>query len=175
MKNIFNIIAVLGATIVVSAQTNVSIDMASSGNSNIIMEFNDKRPANTTGENKSLILPVAENINVNSVPGTIWLDAKDNTIKLINNTGAINLTLPGTDVKAPSANETQTEQGVIIGDDSSNAKGVLVLESTTQAMVLPHVDSVADVISPEPGSMVYDKSEKGIALFNGDRWTFWVE
>lgn len=186
MKNIFNIIALLGITLALSAQTKVSIEKDDTGNPSVLLEFNDRREAaktagsstvNVNGVNKSLILPVVEDINENSVPGTIWLDANDDIIKYKKSASeTVNMTLPSdTDVVAPTGSESTTEKGVIIGAESSTAKGVLVLESTTQAMVLPHVDSVADVINPEPGSMVYAKDEKGIALFNGERWTFWVK
>ena len=40
-------------------------------------------------------------------------------------------------------------------------------------MVLPVVNGVAAVVNPEAGSLVYDKQEKAIAVFNGVEWFFW--
>lgn len=64
----------------------------------------------------------------------------------------------------------------IIGAANSNAKGVLVLESTTKAMVLPQVAKTDDVKDPAPGMMVYIKKNgaKRLAVFNGAKWTYWA-
>lgn len=65
----------------------------------------------------------------------------------------------------------------IIGDNNSSVKnaGVLILESETKAMVLPHVDDVNKIINPSPGMLVYvnKNGAKRLAVFNGRRWSFW--
>ncbi|HRM13961.1 MAG TPA: hypothetical protein PLV47_13590, partial [Flavobacterium sp.] len=52
--------------------------------------------------------------------------------------------------------------------------GILVLEDSNKAMVLPKVPSPhLNIINPEPGMMVYDTTTKQLAVFNGKVWSFW--
>ena len=69
-----------------------------------------------------------------------------------------------------------TETGKsIIGASSSPADGVLVLESSNKAMVLPIVNDTNQIINPSPGMMVYlnKTGAKRLAIFNGTIWSFW--
>ena len=69
-----------------------------------------------------------------------------------------------------------TETGKsIIGASSSSADGVLVLESSSKAMVLPIVDNTNQIINPSPGMMVYlnKTGAKRLAVFNGTKWSYW--
>lgn len=63
----------------------------------------------------------------------------------------------------------------IIGANSTDADGVLVLESTTKAMVLPSVADTNNVLDPAPGMMVYinKAGAKRLAVYNGNSWTYW--
>lgn len=73
-------------------------------------------------------------------------------------------------------NVTETSAAkTIIGATTSNADGVLVLESNSQAMVLPTVQNTADIPSPAPGMMVYVNriGGKRLAVYNGSAWTYW--
>ncbi|MDO5656517.1 MAG: hypothetical protein Q4G27_10295 [Flavobacteriaceae bacterium] len=168
--------------LVVTLSAQVAIEKDYTGNPSVLLEFNDTRDAAKTatdgvteaiaGKNKTLILPIVETINANE-DGTIWFDAADNIIKYKSPAGTVNMTEAGSDVVSPAFAEIATPQGTIIGEETSTANGVLVLEANDKAMVLPVVDGIASVINPEPGSMVYDKQEKAIAIFNGDVWYFW--
>lgn len=160
----------------------VSIEKDFTGNSSVIMEFNDTREAAKTatgttainGVNKTLILPIVNEINAASVNGTIWFDATDDKIKYKkSSTEIIEMTGVGSDENSPLVTEIATTQGTIVGASASDAPGVLILEATDKAMVLPVVNGVAAVVNPEPGSMVYDNQEKAIAVFNGVEWFFW--
>ncbi|MBV7440490.1 hypothetical protein KRX57_03585 [Weeksellaceae bacterium TAE3-ERU29] len=72
------------------------------------------------------------------------------------------------------AENPEEPQGVIIGAQTSNAEGVLILESNNKALVLPHVnDPVTNMPSPEPGTICYDTASKSIAVFDGTNWYFW--
>ncbi|SIQ64345.1 hypothetical protein [Chryseobacterium indoltheticum] len=52
--------------------------------------------------------------------------------------------------------------------------GILVLEDTNKAMILPRVASPhLNIINPAPGMMVYDTTAKQLAVFNGTVWSFW--
>ncbi|MBS1571159.1 MAG: hypothetical protein JST62_02015, partial [Bacteroidetes bacterium] len=63
----------------------------------------------------------------------------------------------------------------IIGASSSLADGVLVLESTNKAMVLPMVTDTNNIPDPAPGMMVYinKTGAKRLAVYNGNKWTYW--
>lgn len=182
MNSMKIIISIIIATITTAALTaQVSIEKDFTGNPNVILEFNDRRDAAKTangttainGENKTLILPIVSEINSASSEGTIWFDANDNIIKYKSATGIINMTDAGSDESTPDFAEIATPNGTIVGAESTTAPGVLVLEATDKAMVLPVVNGVAAVVNPEPGSMVYDNQEKAIAVFNGVEWFFW--
>lgn len=63
------------------------------------------------------------------------------------------------------------DQGVILGSDESTAKGVLILESSDKAMVLPKIyDPAKNVTSPYPGMMCYDTRGGHVYFFNGLKW-----
>ena len=75
----------------------------------------------------------------------------------------------------PNITET-TAVGTIIGADSTSVNGVLILESATKAMVLPHVNSTDEIINPAPGMITYinKAGAQRLAVFNGAKWTFWM-
>lgn len=146
------------------------------------------------GQNKGLILPYVRTMptSPNVTPGTIILDATDQTkakvkyyapgnaladangwVDLSNNNEAnITTAMSG----QPTAVTEDTSSKAVIGATSSAARGVLVLESTTKAMVLPHVANTDDVKDPAPGMMVYinKTGAKRLAVFNGSKWTYWA-
>lgn len=71
---------------------------------------------------------------------------------------------------------TSAEQGTvaIMGASTSSALGVLVLESTNKALVLPKVSNAeTEIKSPVAGTMVYDLWSKSLAIFDGAKWNFW--
>ncbi len=64
--------------------------------------------------------------------------------------------------------------GVVLGADSSSASGVLVLESSDKALILPKVTNPhLNMKSPTIGAMCYDTTSKSIAIFNGKEWAYW--
>ncbi|MDG4947015.1 hypothetical protein NMK71_11390 [Weeksellaceae bacterium KMM 9713] len=177
MKTIINIIIASLTLGAMSAQVAIEKDVMSS--SSVILEFNDTRVGNSNGVNKALILPVVSTINSNSVAGTIWFDAAANKIQHFKMNGVdkqvVDMSAAGSDESTPSFDEeANISNGTIIGEETPNTPpGVLVLEANDKAMVLPVVDGVRAVINPEPGSMVYDRSTKSVAVFNGEVWSFW--
>jgi hypothetical protein len=61
-----------------------------------------------------------------------------------------------------------------MGASTSSASGVLVLESTSKALVLPKVaNAETGIKSPVVGTMVYDLYSKSLAIFDGAKWNFW--
>lgn len=146
------------------------------------------------GQNKGLILPYVRTMptSPNVTPGTMLLDASDQTKAKIkyyapgNSLADINgwVDLSNNNEANISATMTNQPTGIvedinsktIIGATSSPARGVLVLESTTKAMVLPQVATTDDVKDPAPGMMVYinKTGAKRLAVYNGSKWTYWA-
>ena len=153
-----------------------------------------------SGKNKGIILPYVRTLpsNTDVSPGTLLLDASENNATVakvrlfapsnsnadyrgwldMSNGSKANLnattdymTVQNTSTELPTAK-------AVIGSTTSSAKGVLVLESNTKAMVLPQVSSTDDIKNPAPGMMVYVKNttidKSTLAVFNGTSWAFWA-
>lgn len=143
----------------------------------VLLEF-------AANQNKGLILPYVRTMPASPAEGTLVLDASDPTkarVKYFNGNW-MDLSAQDADVTTALVNQPAAAQAVeapgartIIGALSSPADGVLVLESTTKAMVLPAVEDVQNIINPSPGMMVYiNKSgAKRLAIFNGSKWSYW--
>ncbi|WP_262152610.1 hypothetical protein [Chryseobacterium foetidum] len=150
----------------------------------VLLEF-------AAGENKGIILPYVRFVPQSPTEGTLLLDASNPTavrVKIYNannsfgTNGWLDLSGQAANISdamtvqpnfssAPEASSAKT----IIGDITSPANGVLILESKTKAMVLPIVADVQDILSPSPGMIVYvnKAGSKRLAVFNGSVWSFW--
>lgn len=148
-----------------------------SDKTSVLLEFADTN-------NKGIILPYVTSLPSSPEPGTILLDATSTNqarVKYFN--GSKGWTdLSGQDGNVSTEIDFQNlytakevNSKAIIGDASTTADGVLVLESKTKAMVLPIVTDVNNIPSPSPGMMVYVKgTNKRLAVFNGSKWSFWM-
>ncbi|MCW3161322.1 hypothetical protein [Chryseobacterium oryctis] len=160
------------AQVIIGNDTGTATDKTS-----VLLDF-------AAGENKGIILPAVRTIPTGTglVEGTIILDASDETkakVKYYNgswkdlsNGNEANIST----IMANQPNITEdTAKGAIIGANTSTADGVLILESTDKAMVLPQVNNTDDVINPAPGMMVYinKPGAKRLAVFNGAKWSYW--
>ncbi|MCY0978859.1 hypothetical protein PGH12_09720 [Chryseobacterium wangxinyae] len=137
------------------------------------------------GQNKGLILPYVRTMPTLPAGGTIVLDATSATaarVKFYNDSSWLDLSGQDANVTSALADQPTAAQApepvsakAIMGADSSSADGVLVLQSTTKAMILPIVDNVLNILSPSPGMMVYvnKAGAKRLAVFNGNKWSFW--
>jgi len=155
----------------------------------ISLEFGDS-PAL---QGKGIVLPWVTNTSAvtGSVTGTIFLDVSDKIIKYQNGAGSY-FNLSKNEITQVGTNNSFNTAGIVnttLQDglsDLSDAKvsigpiatpaipGVLVLETTNQAMILPKVASPhLNIVSPEPGTMVYDTVSRQLAVFNGTVWSFW--
>lgn len=136
------------------------------------------------GQNKGIILPAVTELPVGSglAEGTILLDATNPTEAKVAyyNGDWVDLSSGNeadiSDFIESQPNSDEVSKGVIIGAESSSADGVLILESTDKAMILPMVESTDDISNPAPGMMVYINNDevKRLAVFNGSKWTFWA-
>lgn len=146
----------------------------------VLLEF-------SKAQNKGIILPYVKTLPTNPTEGTIILDATNGSkakMKYYNGKWT-DLSVDEANIATHLAAQPSTPSGVngdtkvIIGSNTSTADGVLVLESTQKAMVLPRVNSTNDIINPAPGMMVYvnnpNTKEKLLAVFNGQSWSFWAK
>lgn len=128
------------------------------------------------GQNKGIVLPMVESLPTGSAAtnGTFLIDKTDGKVKVRQNGVWLNLT-SSSNLSSYSVNPSaDISDGVIIGATSSSASGVLVLESTNKALMLPKVASPhLNIKSPYPGLMCYDTVKNSIAVFNGEGWYYW--
>lgn len=138
--------------------------------------------------NRGLILPWVTNVAsvTGAINGTMAYDLADKKVKVKYASGWKDLSVnasgttidPLTTIDGAVIQNAATESStakVAIGALTS-APGVLVLEDTNKAMVLPKVaNPQTNIINPAPGMMVYDTATKLLAVFNGSVWTFWKQ
>lgn len=195
MKKSLNILLVLCATQLMFAQIAIgkaaisNIPLTTTPNPNISLEFGDY----VAGQGKGIVLPWATSTTAvtNSVNGTLLFDTFDKIVKLKNGTNSyFNLSRNETTTVGTTPNFDTTgvvnttlqnnlddlpDAKVNIGaTNNTNTPGILVLESSSQAMILPKLPSPhLNIINPEPGTIAYDTITKQLAVFNGKVWSFW--
>lgn len=152
-------------------KTSVLLEFAANKNKGIIVPYVRILPKLAALVEGSIILDVtnATTARMKFYNGTIWKDLSGQDANLI---VPINfMTAQPTALLAPET----TSSKVIIGSSTTSADGVLVLESNTKALVLPTVSDVQNIPSPSPGMMVYvnKTGAKRLAVFNGNKWSFW--
>ena len=187
MKKIFSIV-LLGIIGAVQAQVIIGDNVGTAPanqKTSVLLEF-----ANTN--NKGIILPYVRAKAAAPTEGSIILDVStptDARVKFYNNNSTTSdkwtdLSGQGADVTATLASqptatqvtESSSSKSIIGANSSSVTDGVLVLESTTKAMVLPIVSDVNNIPSPSAGMMVYvnKAGAKRLAVYNGSKWSFWM-
>lgn len=149
------------AQVIIAEESNYPTDITESS----LLQFEDDT-------SKGIILPANNTEPENSANGTIIFDRLSERVKMFENEKWVNLSDTG---KAPALlNENDLGKGVIIGADTSMADGVLVLESSDKALVLPRINNVnTDVINPYPGMICYDLATKTVTIFDGIQWNYW--
>ncbi|MFC4476359.1 hypothetical protein [Flavobacterium chungangensis] len=139
-------------------------------NKSAILEFK-------AGDKSGLVLPWVTTLPTGAAltGGVMLYDTTDNKVKYYTGEKWINLSKAGTvNVPSQAALAESTRQGTIIGAQESDAEGVLVLEATDKALILPKMASPQTaVIKPMAGTICYDTVKKEICVFNGTEWTFW--
>ncbi len=167
MNKIFIISALfLGASFgQIKAQIAIN---SNSINSAAILDF-------PSGTNKGIILPIIEMLPNTAVNGTILMDKNDLKIKMKQNGLWVEMSgsgsVAGVNFNTSSENANAS---LILGASNSTASGVLVLESTTKAMILPKVASPhLNVKSPRAGMICYDTVSNTMAIFDGVNWNYW--
>lgn len=107
--------------------------------------------------------------------GTIIYDYNAGAVKIRENNNWTKLTPETGDTSNINLNTSiDTGNGVVIGQNSASADGILVLESQTKALILPKVDRPhLNLVNPHPGTMCYDTYNKALAVFDGSKWYFY--
>ena len=127
-----------------------------------------------TGTTNGIILSTVTSLPTNPANGTFVVDRTDLKVKMRQNNIWVDMSSPGDLSKISQNTSSEVGNGVIIGSSTSAANGVLVLEATDKALVLPKVASPqTNVRSPYPGMICYDTTSKSVAVFDGKVWNFW--
>lgn len=168
MKKIFFSIMILSTAATVSAQ--VAIGKNSVTGTSTLLDFESNF--------RGIILPA---VSMGDVPaldqnnnGTFLFDLDTQTVQMFEIETWVPLSDEG-DASLINVNPAaETGEGAIIGAESTDAIGVLVLEAADKAMILPKVaDPHLTVKSPYPGMICYDTSSRTIAVFDGAVWNYW--
>ena len=156
-------------------------------NATVSLEF-----GNATGGLKGIALPwVTSSAGVTTpVPGTLIFDSADQKVKfgtaVTQNataiTGWVDLSAgayaPAV-ANVPDANTENTNAKALIGGVPATdaTSGILVLGDANKAMILPRVNSFADIVNPSAGMMVYitGTTPNQLAFYNGREWSFWTK
>lgn len=186
LKMIKYILPLLLAGNLINAQVSIGKQVLSGGSA--LLEFSGMTqtfaPEDTeTGNIRGIMLPaVAVSPAFTPVTpstdhpqnGTFLFDRQASKVRMFENGNWMDLTDPGTSSALIPVTGSETGSGVIIGAASSSAKGALVLESVNKAMILPHIKNPhLAVKSPYPGMMCFDTVSKSVAVFDGNKWSYW--
>ncbi len=123
-------------------------------------------------EGKGIILPYTDVVS-NPSPGTFVFSTNSKMVEYYDGKEWIEMNIEPNET-APVVTLSEVGEGVVLGSNSSTESGVLVLESTNKALILPKVADPHNTIgSPALGTMCYDTTSKSIAVFNGKEWSYW--
>lgn len=163
--------------LIVAAQT--TIGMQSMSNTSVILEF-------PTGTTKGIILPAVQNLPVNPSNGTFAYNRETSKVMLYANNSWVELSGKGNGSQlVPYGGAVSIGEQTIIGSLTTKVyngtnfvdglvNGVVVLEGSTKALVLPKVSNTSVTVkSPYPGMMCYDITKKALAVFDGAKWYYW--
>lgn len=135
-------------------------------NSSVLLEFGTAP--------KGIILPSVDSAP-GAVGGTFIVNTTDEAVQYHNGTTWVDLTDKEKMVAHSYVNTgTDIGEGATIGAETTTKPGVLVLESTTQALVLPKVANPdTSILSPIAGTIVYDTVSDTLAVYDGAEWSYW--
>ncbi|WP_228444858.1 hypothetical protein [Chryseobacterium echinoideorum] len=124
--------------------------------------------------NSSPVFPVVSPSTNNPQNGTFIFDKQSRKVRMFENGNWVDLSDEGNSGSIIPVTGTETGSGAVIGAQNTNAQGVLILESTNKALILPHISNPhLTVKSPYPGMMCYDIVSNSLAVYDGSNWNFW--
>ncbi len=156
----------LMAGISVSGQVTIgtTANLSSTSPASSILEFDN-------ASNRAIYIHPANLPSCSSVTaGGITFDNATGSVRFCNGTAWSTVISNGaTGGTVPSGTDTGK---VIIGSDTSAVDGVLVLESSSRALILPKLSlGQYKIASPQAGMIYYDTYTKKVTVYNGNRWT----
>ena len=176
MKNLKNSAAILFFVLSIhSTFAQIGIGTTTLTNNSVLLEFSNQA--------KGLIVPQVTSID-SAVGGTFIFDLTDKVVKVQeeknqgvngNWTKLTDNSKPGVSHSFSNAgNDVSVNNGVVIGNLTSNKPGALVLESTTKALVLPKVNNPhIALIGAIAGTIVFDTASNTLAVYDGANWSYW--
>jgi len=169
MKKYF-ILSILSLGLCFAAKAQTAINKKTTDGSSVL-DF-------AAGTTKGIILPAVETLPATPANGTFLFDKTAKIVKMYQNGAWVNLSdvgdIAGPVPIAPYSGTVANGKQTVIGARSTSVDGVLVLESTDKALVLPKISSPhLNVKSPYPGMMCYDTDRKALAVFDGKVWNYW--
>lgn len=166
MKNLVYIILVLGGF----SQAQIAIGKTTVVGSNTLLDF-DQSPTNSKG----IILPAVTNATTVALTnGTFVYDINTKKVRMVENNAWRDLSDTGNTSNLISNTSNDVGNGVVLGAEVSATKGILVLEATNKAMILPKIANPhLTVKRPYAGMMCYDTVSKTLAVFDGANWNYW--
>lgn len=151
----------------VTTQAQTAIGKRTVDGNSAILDF-------ASGSTNGIILPAVTTLPASPANGTFLLDKNDRRVKMRQNGAWVNLSDQGSTSAIIANPATETANRTVMGSRSSNADGVLVLESSDKALILPKINSPhLNVKSPYPGMMCYDTTSQSMAIFDGFAWSYW--
>lgn len=154
------------------AQVVIGNGSTTATNSSVSLEF-------TNDEAKGIVLPYVKEADATAnVDGALIMDPNDKQVKLRKSGSWVSLSGDASTTSAVSttiqdSKTEQTDAKVGIGEATAT-DGVLVLEDTDKAMILPKVANPhKNIKNPAPGMVVFDSANQQLAVFNGTQWSFW--
>lgn len=172
MKNIFLTLSLGLALVSVNGQVAIEKATPSTG---AILDF----PALVGSEGDGGIsLPrVADVSTAGTTAGTFLVDATNKIVKYYGDNAWVDLTSAKSSAISSYALTEANGNGMKIADGTvteNSLTGVLTLSSKDRALQLPVVADVTTLPSPpEAGMICYDKASKSLAVYNGEKWSFW--
>ncbi|MFA5619484.1 MAG: hypothetical protein WDA08_04165 [Weeksellaceae bacterium] len=169
MKKILIIIGLL-SSVAVFSQVAIGKDEVSSAS--VSLDFGE--------EPRGLLLPWVDDVEAmnNPVNGTIIYDLSDHKVKVRYDNDVwedLSIISGDADDSIQNGKSDVATAKVSLGTPAQDSPdGILVLEETDKAMVLPKVIKPhLNIENPSPGMMVYDPEENLFCIYNGTVWTFW--
>lgn len=152
------------------SNSQTAIEKQTVSSPSVILDFN-------SGTTKGIILPAVQTLPISPANGTFLFDARtaEKKIKMFQNGGWVELSGAGSITNlVPYSGMVDNNKKTVMGALESNADGVLVLESSNKALVLPQIENPhLTVKSPYPGMLCYDTNRNALAVFDGLVWNYW--
>src|SRR5690606_4807104 len=136
-------------------------------NNSVLLEFGNN-------EAKGIVLPTVDEAP-NAVSGTFVVNSTEKAVQFFDGNDWVNLTEEGEVVANNYINAGENlGQGVVLGAETTTKPGVLVLESTTQALVLPKVSKPQENMASSIAATIdYDGESDTLAIYDGKNWSYW--